>query len=553
MKSPFKFLDSYQKEDVQLFFGREQEVDSLYRMAFHANVILVYGMSGTGKTSLINCGLANRFASTDWFDIFIRRKDDINQSLIEQLRRHDQEGDIEQGTSLAEMIRSLYLDHLRPIYLIFDQLEELITLGHPEEQQQFYENIKELASTNLPCKIILIIREEYLAHLSDFEAIMPSLFDNRIRVEPMNFSKIRQVIFGNLNQFNVSLESEGIVDRIMEQLSSGGGRVQLGYLQVYLDNLYKVAANQNEDRIIFDHDLINRVGQFEDVLSDFLDDNIAEIEGQVQSKFPDQSTDSVRQVLDLLVTEEGTKKPIYYQIGNEETILPKLSSSLVSFIINLLGERRIIRFLDSQIELAHDALANHVNQRRSEEDRIRLQIIKLIRDGYKSYQLTGLLLSKQILNFILSSATPFKIDELLSEEEQAFIKQSELALKELEEVEKEKYMIELKEERKRINRTINIITVIAVFAIVLGTSIFYNQSRQNALKAQDTFEALQIEKTRLDSARFIQYLSEGNLYFVTEDWEKSLEQYQKAQEIDSSDSQLLEKIKQVQQKMEGGN
>jgi MoxR-like ATPase len=67
VNSPFKFLDAYTIDDRQAFFGREEEVAALYDMVTRNRLILVYGQSGTGKTSLIQCGLAARFDATDWY------------------------------------------------------------------------------------------------------------------------------------------------------------------------------------------------------------------------------------------------------------------------------------------------------------------------------------------------------------------------------------------------------------------------------------------------------------------------------------------------------
>ena len=64
MNSPFKFLDAYDSQDKEIFFGREEEIEQLYKLIFQTNLMLVYGQSGTGKTSLIQCGLANRFKPT---------------------------------------------------------------------------------------------------------------------------------------------------------------------------------------------------------------------------------------------------------------------------------------------------------------------------------------------------------------------------------------------------------------------------------------------------------------------------------------------------------
>ena len=85
--SPFQILDAYEKEDKDIFFGRDAEVEQLYDLVFQSNLTLVYGESGTGKTSLIQCGLANRFAQSDWFNVYVRRQEDINQSLLETLKK----------------------------------------------------------------------------------------------------------------------------------------------------------------------------------------------------------------------------------------------------------------------------------------------------------------------------------------------------------------------------------------------------------------------------------------------------------------------------------
>src|SRR6056297_394824 len=90
--SPFKFLDSYTKEDSKIFFGREQETEDLYRKIFENKTLLVYGVSGTGKTSIINCRLANKFNDADWLPITIRRNQNMVKSFYAGL--HKQSPDV---------------------------------------------------------------------------------------------------------------------------------------------------------------------------------------------------------------------------------------------------------------------------------------------------------------------------------------------------------------------------------------------------------------------------------------------------------------------------
>ncbi len=90
MNSPFKFLDSYTRDDRAIFFGRDREIEELYQKVFESKIMLVYGISGTGKSSLIHCGLASKFSESDWLPVNVRRGRDINESLRIAIQRSQQ-------------------------------------------------------------------------------------------------------------------------------------------------------------------------------------------------------------------------------------------------------------------------------------------------------------------------------------------------------------------------------------------------------------------------------------------------------------------------------
>ena len=86
-QNPYKFLDAFNKEDKDVFFGREREVEEIYSRLFQGNLLVIYGPSGTGKTSLIQCGIANKIPDSDWKPLFIRRNEDIILALNNALEK----------------------------------------------------------------------------------------------------------------------------------------------------------------------------------------------------------------------------------------------------------------------------------------------------------------------------------------------------------------------------------------------------------------------------------------------------------------------------------
>jgi len=433
--SPFKFLDAYEKKDKEIFFGRETDIELLYETAFKTNLMLVYGQSGTGKTSLIQCGLANRFRESDWFDIYIRRRDNIVISLQKEIRGKALTP-IEENSSIQKGIQSLYLDFLKPVYLIFDQFEELFILGTREEQQEFFETIAHLLKATgtgsqkaVSSKIIFVMREEYIARLYDFEKMVPGLFDHRIRVEQMHPLKVGEVIRGTVQAFDIKLdEPEETIKGIIDNNRDSKGTIQLPYLQVYLDRLYKEAEAEaikpltsigDKPAVVFSPGLVKRVGKISDVMAFFLDEQTGKVRLSLKEKYPDTPEEFTWQLLNSFVTEEGTNLPldkehIYSQFPGREKIIDSCLDDLEKVRILRLSDR------EKTYEIAHDALARRIDEKRSLEEKTLLKLKKLVKDRFAAYRDTAVFLAKRELNFI----EPYEEELKLDKEEINFIAKS---------------------------------------------------------------------------------------------------------------------------------
>lgn len=50
-------LESYNESNSNIFFGRDEEIQQLSNDIFHNIQTVIYGPSGTGKTSIIRAGI----------------------------------------------------------------------------------------------------------------------------------------------------------------------------------------------------------------------------------------------------------------------------------------------------------------------------------------------------------------------------------------------------------------------------------------------------------------------------------------------------------------
>ena len=55
--NPFPGLRPFREEEEYLFFGRESQVDAMVDKLAATRFLAVVGTSGSGKSSLVNCGL----------------------------------------------------------------------------------------------------------------------------------------------------------------------------------------------------------------------------------------------------------------------------------------------------------------------------------------------------------------------------------------------------------------------------------------------------------------------------------------------------------------
>lgn len=433
-KSPFKFLDPFGKDDISYFFGREGEIDKLYQAVNKNRIVLVYGLSGTGKTSLVQCGLADRFDVTDWVPFFIRRGCNLNTSLREALIKSKVIGggteELNHPKAVVEYLKLISKRYLRSVFLIFDQFEELLILGDEEEKTEFINTLRQIivSGDTQFCNFIFILREEYFAQLEFLEEVIPGFSDRRMRVEHMRPTQVTEVITKSCHCFNIKFQNEDEnVKQILHGLTEKSG-ILLPYLQIYLDQLWREDFLRSYPNgypengfppLEFTTQEIQSFGDIRDVTRRFLTERMKSIQQDLKKDFPGIPENTLNNFLDAFVTDRGTKMPIPFTWKDDERIFPdsvprvlrQMDRKLLEYCIHELEYNRILRQDASSMELAHDNIADFIYQQRTAE-RIKLdEIERQIITHYDEYQETKEYLSKKQVMIYEDAIPSLELDE----------------------------------------------------------------------------------------------------------------------------------------------
>lgn len=486
--SPYKFLDAYDRGDADYFFGREQEVEEAYTKVFQSRILLVYGASGTGKSSLVHCGLADKFKSSDWLPISIRRGANIIRSTEAQLSRmlhlsepKDGKNKLAKPEEIRNLVQQVFLDHFRPIYFVFDQFEELFIFGDQEEWQAFADTLQVLLESELDLHFIFVVRGDYLEYLNEFEKRIPGFFDNRLRVEKMSPSQAERSIIGPAEQSGIKIEA-GFAESLLKRLSGRGKTVEPTFLQVYLDRLYREEYERKGGKnLAFKNEDLDRIGQIDDILAEFVDEQVFKMEE------PKLAWD----ILKCFVSLEGTKVPLRPEEVAES--LKQLGSTCSAEALqnNLqeLVSKRILKSADEEgrIELRHDSLALKIYERISLQEKERLEIQRFLSLSFQEYKKRGTLLKEEDLAYI----APHQRKLELSPEIQSFLQQSQ----------KRSRTARRKARNQRIIALL--ILLLAISSLVGWYYTGQEKERANlaAIAAQEASAKAQTEKQRAESEK----------------------------------------------------
>jgi WD40 repeat protein len=269
LQEPWLGLESYSERDAELFYGREAETDELFRLLRREALTVVFGASGTGKTSLLKAGLFPKLRDEHFLPVPVRLEfSEAAGSLSEQVRsamaRSLEEAGIEETFSDAAaadtetlweyLHRTFFWDSRNnPVIpvIIFDQFEEIFTLGQDQPAtRKFLVELADIVENYIPesvrlrlerhgsklgfdasvqdYKVLIALREDYVSRLDRLRKRMPSVMHNRFALTRMDGRQaMRPVLLPGHG-----IVSEPVAEQIVRKVASADPQVPLERLVV---------------------------------------------------------------------------------------------------------------------------------------------------------------------------------------------------------------------------------------------------------------------------------------------------------------------------------
>ena len=250
-KAPFPGLRSFTREEISLFFGRDDCVEAMIARLATSHFLAVIGASGTGKSSLVQAGLLSGLdmgllpkVGARWRVVNFRPGGSPLRNLAQCLlsaERSDKVADPVQINVLRARLKReplSLLDWFRRgrvpdgtnVLLLVDQFEELFryeSYEGREEAEAFVarlletKNLRDLqgkSHLSVPIYVAITMRSEYLGACSLIDGLAEAINDGMFLTPRMTREQCRTAITGPAAVCGVKID-DILVNQVLNDLS----------------------------------------------------------------------------------------------------------------------------------------------------------------------------------------------------------------------------------------------------------------------------------------------------------------------------------------------
>lgn len=423
--SPFVGPRPFSDTDREMFFGRDREIAELLSLVVSQRVVVLYAVSGAGKTSLLTAGLVPALTAHG-FDVLPRVRiqspatppdDAANAFEYATLRSLGHSGDL--TSTLASFLAKLPREEdaygfPRPRALIFDQFEELFTAYQQRwpDREPFMRAIAAALAADDELRVVFSLREEYVAQLERYANVFPMGLRARFHLERLRGDAALLAARGPVQARGISF-APGVAETLIHDLQqtqldlstigqSGtatiqGEFVEPVHLQVICSELWRRRDPATE---VITHDALAGMGGVDASLAAYYDEAVA-----AAAKRASVSEHKLRAAIGReLITSAGTRSAVFAS--------PQERGDLPNAALDELASRHVIR-ADWRsggrwLELSHDRLIGPVRESNVavHERRRRWKVLRLLGTGLGVIVVLAVALAVTILTLQNATTVP---------------------------------------------------------------------------------------------------------------------------------------------------
>ena len=279
---PYRFLHPFTAATSSIFFGRDRDAArfrALWEEPDAAPLLVLTGASGVGKTSFLAARVLPGLEDTGHRVLRVRGGAHPLDALAQQaarLLRHAE------GASLTVLCDALHAAEGRPVALVVDQAEEVLTAGTPGDVRAFQAGLAALLGAGRQrVRVLLSLREDFLGPL--LRALDPLPVDGIARtlpLRPLDGADIAEALAGPGRaglpvRYRPFTFERGLLDEIVNDLLADGSGEVAPRAQAVGARLWEMVARDADPLVIRRAHYRDRLGGARGILARILDEAVS--------------------------------------------------------------------------------------------------------------------------------------------------------------------------------------------------------------------------------------------------------------------------------------
>jgi WD40 repeat protein/energy-coupling factor transporter ATP-binding protein EcfA2 len=313
--NPFPGLRPFTSQEAHLFFGREGQVDEIVSNLKKNRFVAVVGASGSGKSSLIYCGVipslvrsSGSNSAGEWLIVNTRPGNsplfnllnDINESTGKKLELPNPTELFATKDGVLNFITKA-TEGKKNILLMVDQFEEIFRFnkigdssGNIEDHDAYVNFIVEVVrQSKLPVYVVITMRSDFIGECSRFQEFTGLINQSNYLVPRMTITDFRRVIEGPVKVAGAEIDPS-LVTKLLADL--GDNPDQLPVLQHVLMRTWDYWQLHNDVTKPLSVSDYEAVGRIEKALSEHANEAFDEL---------DEKEKTVCESIFRTITEKG--------------------------------------------------------------------------------------------------------------------------------------------------------------------------------------------------------------------------------------------------------